>query len=145
MPKLSLKEKQVQKEKQARFERGYKDYWYLLLITVVSWLLESPAVAGLLMSESRNHFNTYGVFMIVASTVGFLSAVLLLAFDKRTASIIVSIASGLFIILTCTLIYAGYERALNTTEMNVMQIIVSYAIPAVSVPLANIIMVNRRI
>ena len=144
MPKLSLKEKQVQKEKQARFERGYKDYLYLLLITVVCWILESPAVAGLLMSESRNHFNTYGVFMIVAS-VGFLISVLLLAFDKRKASIIVSVASGLFIVLTCTLIYAGYERAVNTTEMNMMQIIVSYAVPAISVPFANIIMVNRRI
>lgn len=144
MPKLSLKEKQAQKAKQARFERGYKDYWYLLLITAVCWLLEFPAILGLLMSESRNHFNTYGVFMIVAS-VGFLVAVILLAFDKRKASIIVSVVSGLFVILNCTLIYAGYERAVNTTEMNALQIIISYAIPAVAVPLANIIMVNRRI
>ena len=144
MPKLSLKEKQIQNEKQARYERGYKDYLYLLLATAVCLLLESPAIIGLLMSESRNHFNTYGVFMIVAS-VGFLISVLLLALDKRKASIIVSVASGLFIVLTCTLIYAGYESALNTTEMNALQIIISYAIPAISVPTLNIIMVNRRI
>ena len=127
MPKETIKEKEIKREKQLRFERGYRDYWWLL------------------GSESRNHFNSYGVFMIVTSLVGHLSAVLLLFFDKRKASIIVSCVAGALIVLYCTLIYSGYESALNTSDLNVLQIIVSYVIPAVAVPFADIIMVNRRL
>ncbi len=144
MAKLTNKEKQELKEKQRRYERGYKDYWFLLLITVVVWVLESPAVFGLLTSESRQHFYAYGVGIIIASTVGFLLSVLLLALDKRRASIIVSCVSAGIILIICALVYAGYNRALNTSNLMVMQIITSYITP-VAVPVANIIMVNRRI
>lgn len=145
MAKLTLQEKKEIYEKQKRYERGYKDFWVLLLIVVAAWILEFPAVLGLMLSESREHFHSYGVFMIVVSLVGHLTTVLLLALDKRTASIIVSVVSGVLIILFCSLIYIGYERALNTSEMMIQQILVSYVIPAVIVPVADIIMVKRRI
>ena len=58
MPKQTLKEKEEYKQKLERYSKGYKDYWYLLLLTVVVWILESPAVAGLLMSDSRSHFHS---------------------------------------------------------------------------------------
>ena len=143
MPKQTLKEKELLRQKEDRKNRGYKDYLFLLLIVVLVWLLEAPAIAGLLLSNSRAHFNSYGIFMLVVSVVGFLATVLLLAFDKRRASIIVSCSSAGLILLFCALIYAGYESAINTSEMNVMQIIVSYVTP-LAVPIADIIMVNRR-
>ena len=143
MPKQTLKEKEILKQKEERRQKGYKDFWYLLLIVLGVWLLEAPAVAGLLLSSSRQHFNSYGIFMLIVSVVGFLLTVLLLAFDKRRASIIVSCISAGLILLFCALIYAGYESAINTSEMNVMQIIVSYVTP-LAVPIADIIMVNRR-
>ncbi len=145
MAKLSLKEKELLKEKRRRYQKGYKDFWWLLLITVGAWLLEAPAVIGLLISESRTHFHSYGVFMIVVSTIGYLTTVLLLALDKRRASIIISCISGALILLFCAFVYAGYDSALNTSEMKIMQIIISYVIPALAVPTADIIMVNRRI
>lgn len=145
MPKETIKEKEARKEKQLRYERGYKDYWWLLAIVVFVWILELPAVYGLVVSESREHFNSYGVFMIITSLVGHLATVLLLALDKRKASIIVSCIAGVLIILYCTLIYSGYDSALNTSDLKIMQIIVSYVIPAVAVPFANIIMVNKRL
>ena len=144
MPKQTLKEKELLKEKTERKNKGYKDFWFLLLIVVLVWLLETPAIVGLLMSDSRQHFNSYGTFMLVVSVVGFLATVLLLAFDKRKASIVVSCISAGLILLFCALIYAGYESAINTSEMNVMQIIVSYVTP-IAVPVADIIMVNRRL
>ncbi len=144
MAKQTIKEKEEQRKKQERYERGYKDYWFLLLITFICWILESPAVYGLLADSSRDHFPPYGVAILVVSTVGYLLAVLLLALDKRKGSIIASVTSGLLIVLFCAFIYAGYERA-HKSEFNVAQIVVSYAIPAVAVPLANIIMVNRRL
>lgn len=145
MAKLTLQEKKEIYEKKKRYERGYKDFWLLLLIVVAAWILEFPAVLGLMLSESREHFHSYGVFMIVVSLVGHLTTVLLLALDKRKASIIISVISGVLIILFCSLIYIGYERALNTSEMMIQQILVSYVIPAVMVPIADIIMVKRRI
>lgn len=144
MPKQTLKEKEEYKQKLERYSKGYKDYWYLLLITVIVWLLETPAVAGLLMSNSRNHFHSYGIFMAVVSVVGFLVSVLLLALDKRKASIIISCVSAGLILLFCALVYVGYESAINTSGLQVLQIIVSYISP-VSIPVANIIMVNKRI
>ncbi len=144
MPKETLKEKELQREKQLRYQYGYKDFWLLAAIVLFVWLLEAPAIFGLLVSESRKHFNSYGVFMLVTSLVGHISTVLLLAFDKRKASIIVSCVAGGLILLYCSLIYVGYESALNTSEMMVQQIIVSYVIPAAAVPVADIIMVNRR-
>lgn len=144
MPKQTLKEKEEYKQKLERYSKGYKDYWYLLLLTVVVWILESPAVAGLLMSDSRSHFHSYGIFMAVVSVVGFLLSVLLLALDKRRASIILSCVSAGLILLFCALVYTGYESALNTSGLQVVQIIVSYVTP-VSIPVANIIMVNKRI
>ena len=144
MPKQTLKEKELLKEKTERKNKGYKDFWFLLLIVVLVWLLETPAIVGLLMSDSRQHFNSYGTFMLVVSVVGFLATVLLLAFDRRKASIVVSCISAGLILLFCALIYAGYESAINTSEMNVMQIIVSYVTP-IAVPVADIIMVNRRL
>ncbi len=143
MPKQTLKEKELLREKEERKNRGYKDYLFLLLIVVLVWLLEAPAIAGLILSDSRAHFNSYGIFMLVVSVVGFLLTVLLLALDKRRASIIVSCVSAGLILLFCALIYAGYESAINTSQMNVMQIIVSYVTP-LAVPIADIIMVNRR-
>ena len=143
MPKQTLKEKEILKKSEERKNRGYKDFWYLLLIVAVIWLLQAPAVAGLLLSDSRSHFNSYGVFMLVVSVVGFYLTVLLLALDKRRASIIVSVVSAALILLFCALIYTGYESAINTSEMNVLQIIVSY-VSAVAVPIADIIMVNKR-
>ena len=145
MPKETIKEKEIKREKQLRYERGYKDFWWLLGIVIFEWILEAPACFGLVSSESRAHFNSYGVFMIVTSFVGHLSTVLLLSLDKRKTSIIVSCVTGALIILYCTLIYSGYESALNTSDLNVMQIITSYVIPAVAVPFADIIMVNRRL
>lgn len=144
MAKLTLKEKEIQKKLEDRKARGYKDFWYLALIVLVVWLLETPAIYGLISSESRTHFNSYGIFMLVVSVVGFSVTVLLLALDKRRASIIVSVVSAALILLFCALIYAGYEKAINTSDMNVMQIIVSY-VSAVAVPIADVIMVNRRI
>ena len=144
MPKQTLKEKELLKEKTERKNKGYKDFWFLLLIVVLVWLLETPAIVGLLMSDSRQHFNSYGTFMLVVSVVGFLATVLLLAFDRRKASIVVSCITAGLILLFCALIYAGYESAINTSEMNVMQIIVSYVTP-IAVPVADIIMVNRRL
>ncbi len=144
MPKQTLKEKELLKEKIERKNKGYKDFWFLSLIVVLVWLLETPAIAGLLLSDSRTHFNSYGAFMLVVSVVGFVTTVLLLAFDKRRASIVVSCISAGLILLFCALIYAGYESAINTSEMNVMQIIVSYVTP-LAVPIADIIMVNRRL
>jgi len=144
MPKQTLKEKELLKEKTERKNKGYKDFWFLLLIVVLVWLLETPAIVGLLMSDSRQHFNSYGTFMLVVSVVGFLATVLLLALDRRKASIVVSCISAGLILLFCALIYAGYESAINTSEMNVMQIIVSYVTP-IAVPVADIIMVNRRL
>jgi len=82
--------------------------------------------------------------MLVVSVVGFSLTVLLLALDKRRASIIVSVVSAALILLFCALIYAGYESAINTSDMQVMQIVVSYVTPVI-VPIADIIMVNRRI
>jgi len=144
MAKQTLKEKEVLKKREGRKARGYKDFLYLALIVFVVWLLEAPAVYGLILSGSRSHFNSYGIFMLVVSVVGFSLTVLLLALDKRRASIIVSIVSAALILLFCALIYTGYESALNTSDMNIMQIIVSYVTP-VAVPIADIIMVNRRI
>ena len=144
MPKQTLKEKEVLREKEERKQKGYKDFWYLLLIVLGVWTLEAPAVVGLILSDSREHFNSYGIFMLVVSVVGFLATVLLLAFDKRRASIVVSCISAGLILLFCALIYAGYESAINTSDMNVMQIIVSYVTP-LAVPIADIIMVNRRL
>lgn len=144
MAKLTIKEKEIQNKNMERKQRGYKDFWLLLGIVVFVWLLESPAIVGLLMSDTRSHFHSYGVFMIILSTVGFLTAVLLLALDKRKASIIISSVSSLLILLICALIYVGYERALNTSDMNVAQIIVSYVMPLI-VPISNAIMVSRRI
>ncbi|MBQ7799668.1 MAG: hypothetical protein IJ370_04175 [Oscillospiraceae bacterium] len=144
MPKQTLKEKEVLREKEERKQKGYKDFWYLLLIVLGVWMLEAPAVVGLILSDSREHFNSYGIFMLVVSVVGFLATVLLLAFDKRRASIVVSCISAGLILLFCALIYAGYESAINTSNMNVMQIIVSYVTP-LAVPIADIIMVNRRL
>ena len=145
MPKETIKEKEIKREKQLRYERGYRDYWWLLGIVLFVWILESPAVYGLIVSKSREHFNSYGVFMIVTSLVGHLSTVLLLSLDKRKASIIVSCITGALIILYCTLIYSGYERALNTSDLNILQMIISYIMPAVAVPFADIIMINRRL
>ena len=144
MPKQTLKEKELLKEKTERKNKGYKDFWFLLLIVVLVWLLETPAIVGLLMSDSRQHFNSYGTFMLVVSVVGFLATVLLLALDRRKASIVVSCITAGLILLFCALIYAGYESAINTSEMNVMQIIVSYVTP-IAVPVADVIMVNRRL
>ncbi len=144
MPKLTLKEKEITNKKLGLQNKGYKDFWWLLLIVFIIWLLESPAVVGLLLSDTRSHFHSYGIFMIFFSVIGFLTAVLLLALDKRKASIIVSCVSAGFILLICALIYVGYNRALNTSDMNVAQIIVSYITP-IAVPAFNIIMVNKRI
>lgn len=144
MAKQTLKEKELLKQKEERKRKGYKDFWYLLLIVFGVWLLEAPAVAGLLLSNSRQHFNSYGIFMLIVSVVGFLLTVLLLALDKRRASIVISCISAGLILLFCALVYAGYESAINTSEMNVIQIIVSYVTP-LAVPIADIIMVNRRI
>ena len=144
MAKLTIKEKEIQMDRELKKKRGYKDFWFLLIIVAVIWLLQSPAIVGLLSSDTRSHFHSYGVFMIVISTVGFLSAVLLLAFDKRKASVILSSVSSVLILLICALIYIGYERAVNTSDMNVAQIIVSY-VSSVVVPVANAIMVSRRI
>jgi len=144
MPKQTLKEKEEMRIKEERYAKGYKDYLYLALMVFVVWLLETPAVVGLLLSDSRSHFNSYGIFMIVVSVIGFSLSVLLLALDKRRASIIISCTSAALILLFCALIYAGYDSALNTSEMQIMQIIVSYVSP-VSIPIANIIMVNKRI
>lgn len=144
MAKLTIKEKEIQNKNIERKQRGYKDFWLLLGIVAFVWLLESPAIVGLLMSDTRSHFHSYGVFMIILSTVGFLTAVLLLALDKRKASVIISSVSSLLILLICALIYVGYERALNTSDMNVAQIIVSYVMPLI-VPISNAIMVSRRI
>ncbi|MEE1279343.1 MAG: hypothetical protein UHH95_00750 [Oscillospiraceae bacterium] len=144
MSKLTLKEKEIQREKLSRKERGYKDFWFLLIIVGIVWLLQAPAVVGLLGSDTRSHFHSYGIFMIFFSVIGFLLSVLLLALDKRKASVIISCVAAASILLICALIYAGYERALNTSEMNVAQIIVSYVTP-LAVPIANIIMVKKRI
>ena len=144
MAKLTIKEKEIQKENELRKKRGYKDFWLLLIIVFVIWLLQSPAIFGLISSDTRSHFHSYGVFMIVISSVGFLTAVLLLALDKRKASIIISSVSSLLILLICALIYVGYERAINTSDMNIAQIIVSY-VSSIIVPVANAIMVSRRI
>ncbi len=144
MPKQTLKEKEILKRKEERKRKGYKDFWYLLLIVFGVWILEAPAVVGLLLSNSREHFNSYGIFMLIVSVVGFSLTVLLLALDKRRASIIVSCISAGLILLFCALVYAGYESAINTSEMNVMQIIISYVTP-LAVPIADIIMVNRRL
>lgn len=143
MAKLTLKEKEMQREMQSRKESGYKDFWYLLLTVGIVWLLETPAIVGLLGSDTRSHFHSYGVFMIFFSVVGFLTAVLLLALNKKKASIIISCTSAAFILLICALIYVGYKSALNTSDMNVAQIIVSYVTP-LAVPVANIIMVTKR-
>ena len=144
MAKQTLKEKEELRKREERKKHGYKDFWYLALIVLGVWLLEAPAVAGLLLSESRSHFNSYGIFMLVVSVVGFSLTVLLLALDKRRASIIVSVVSAALILLFCALIYAGYESAINTSDMQVMQIVVSYVTPVI-VPIADIIMVKRRI
>ena len=144
MPKLTLKEKEELKVKKERYSKGYKDYLYLALMVFVVWLLETPAVIGLLLSDSRSHFNSYGIFMIVVSVIGFSLSVLLLALDKRRASIILSCVSAALILLFCALIYSGYDSALNTSGMQIMQIIISYVNP-VSIPIANIIMVNKRL
>lgn len=144
MAKLTLKEKDETKEKIRRRDGGYKDFWLLLGFVVLTWILELPAIVGLLMSESREHFHYYGVFMIVASVVGYLLSVLLLALDKRGASMTLSIISGALILLFCALIYSGYESALNTSELMIVQIVTSYAVPALLVPISNIIMVRRR-
>ena len=144
MPKLTLKEKEELKVKKERYSKGYKDYLYLALMVFVVWLLETPAVIGLLLSDSRSHFNSYGIFMIVVSVIGFSLSVLLLALDKRRASIILSCVSAALILLFCALIYSGYDSALNTSGMQIMQIIISYVSP-VSIPIANIIMVNKRL
>ncbi len=144
MPKLTLKEKEIQREKLSRKERGYKDFWFLLIIVGIVWLLQIPAIVGLLGSDTRSHFHSYGVFMIFFSVIGFSLSVLLLYLDKRKASVIISCVAAVGILLICALIYVGYERALNTSEMNVAQIIVSYVTP-LAVPIANIIMVKKRI
>lgn len=144
MSKLTIKEKEIQREKLSRKERGYKDFWFLLIIVGIVWLLQTPAVVGLLGSDTRSHFHFYGIFMIFFSVIGFLLSVLLLALDKRKASVIISCVAVAGILLICALIYMGYERALNTSEMNIAQIIVSYVTP-LAVPIANIIMVKKRI
>ena len=144
MAKLTIKEKELRNKQTEKLSKGYKDFWYLLIIVGVMWLLELPAIIGLLSSDTRSHFHSYGVFMIVIATVGFLSAVLLLALDKRKASVIVSSVSSVLILLICALIYWGYERALHVSNMHVLQIIVSY-VSSIIVPIANAIMVSRRI
>lgn len=144
MAKLTLKEKALQRERQEKKQKGYKDFWYLLIIVGVIWLMQLPAIIGLLMSDTRSHFHSYGIFMIVITTVGFLTSVLLLALDKRKASVIVSSASSLLILLTCALIYWGYERAVNVSNMHIAQIIVSY-VSSLIVPIVNAIMVSKRI
>ena len=144
MAKLSLKEKELNRERQEKIRKGYKDFWYLLIIVGVVWLMQLPAIIGLIMSDTRSHFHSYGIMMIVVTTVGFLTAVLLLALDKRKASIIVSSISAALILLICALIYVGYERAVNVSNMQVPQIIVSY-VSCIIVPVANAIMVNKRI
>ena len=148
MPKLTLKEKEENKEKELRYKKGYKDFWWLLLITFGVWLFETPAVVGLILSvtinNSQEHFYGYGVAMAVVSVIGFLLTVIFLAFDKRAASIIASVITSAFILLICALVYTGYNSALNTSGFMVIQIITSYIIP-ITIPVVNIIMVNRRI
>lgn len=144
MAKLSLKEKELNRERQEKLKKGYKDFWYLLIIVGVVWLLQLPAIIGLLMSDTRSHFSSYGIMMIIITTVGFLTAVLLLALDKRKSSVLISSISAALILLICALIYWGYERALNVSNMHVAQIIVSY-VSSIIVPIANAIMVSRRI
>ena len=144
MPKQTLKEKELAKKIEQRKSRGYRDYLYLLLIVVVVWLLEAPAIIGLLHPESKSHFNSYGSFMLIVSLVGFSLTVLLLALDKRKASVIISVVSAALILLFCALIYTGYEGVLGTSENNAVQIIVSYVTPVI-IPIADIIMVKRRI
>lgn len=143
MAKLSLKEKELNRQREEKLKKGYKDFWYLLIIVGVIWILQLPAIVGLLMSDTRNHFHSYGVMMIVITTVGFLTAVLLLALNKNKSSILISSVSAALILLICALIYWGYERALNVTNMHVAQIIVSY-VSSIIVPIANAIMVSRR-
>lgn len=144
MAKLTLKEKELNRERQEKMRKGYKDFWYLLIIVGVVWLLQLPAIIGLLMSDTRSHFHSYGVFMIVITTVGFLTSVLLLALDKRKSSVLISSISAALILLICALIYWGYESALNVSNMHVAQIIVSY-VSGITVPIANAIMVSKRI
>ena len=144
MPKRTLKEIERDRKQLERYNRGYKDFWALAAIVLGVWLLEAPAVIGLVLSQSRSHFNTYGTFMLIASVVGFGATVLLLALDKRKASIIVSIISFAVIVLVCVLVYKGYESAISTSGNHVQQIIASYVSPIV-VPIATIIMVKRRI
>lgn len=143
MAKLSLKEKELNRQREEKIKKGYKDFWYLLIIVGVIWLLQLPAIIGLLMSDTRSHFHSYGIMMIVITTVGFLTAVLLLALDKRKSSILISSISSALILLICALIYWGYERALNVSNMHVAQIIVSY-VTSIIVPIANAIMVSKR-
>ncbi len=143
MAKLSLKEKELNRERLEKKQKGYKDFWYLLIIVGIIWLLQFPAIIGLLMSDTRSHFHSYGIMMIVITTVGFLTSVLLLALDKRKSSILISSISSALILLICALIYWGYERALNVSNMHVAQIIVSY-VTSIIVPIANAIMVSRR-
>lgn len=144
MPKLTLKEKELIREIEKKKKKGYKDFWYLLGIVVFVWLLQLPAIIGLINSDTRSHFHSYGVFMIIITTIGFLTAVLLLALDKRKASVIVSCVSAFLILLICALIYWGYERAVNVSNMHVAQIIVSY-VSGIIVPIANAMMVSKRI
>lgn len=143
MAKLTLKEKELARAAEEKNKKGYKDFWYLLGIVAFIWLLQLPAIIGLLMSDTRNHFHSYGIMMIVVTTVGFLTAVLLLALDKRKSSVLISSISSFLILLICALIYWGYERALHVSNMHVMQIIVSYA-SSIIVPIANAIMVSKR-
>jgi putative membrane protein len=88
---------------------------------------------------------SFDLSVLLPFGIGIVATVLLLALDKRKASIIVSCIAGVLIILYCTLVYSGYDSALNTSDLKIMQIIVSYVIPAVAVPFANIIMVNKRL
>lgn len=147
MAKTTLKEKELQKKKEARRKKGYNDYKILIRIVLFSFLLQAPAVLTLLTRTSVLAV-IFGVIMVVAN-IGYVRATMLLAHNKEELSVIYSLVSGALIILCCVLVYVnvfgdGYSESMELSDSQVPQIIVSYVIPAISVPLANIIMVKRR-
>ncbi len=144
MAKLTLKEKESLRKQTRRQEHRYRDLKWLILIVLGVWLFQSPAVYGLIVSTSRSHFRFYGWFLLLVSVLGFAVTVLLLALDCRRASIIVSWSAAALIMLVCALIYIGYNRALNTSNLHVPQIILSYGL-CLAVPIADTIAVRRRI
>ena len=85
MAKTTLKEKELQKKKEARRKKGYNDYKLLIGIVLFSFLLQAPAFFALMGSTSED-MNFFGVIMALAN-IGYIITIVLLACNKKRNSI----------------------------------------------------------